>query len=449
MSPADDTDTRWDQQAVVTSTRQLVPPHAATAIVEVEFQVPAKVAYHPGDHVEVQPENPHNMAQELLVALGLQSQLHNCFVHQDTGANLNDDAPDQGLDTTGRFPEGITLLQAFVRVLDICGPPPPGLLVYFAYAARDPILDKLAEGLSEYADWVEQDRPLLIDVVRRYHITCVQGPCKVPLEAFLEELPQIKRRTYSISSQAAQESTGRTKFTVTAAVNTFHASMGGRVGLCSGFLHSLNELDSATVRFREGKRLSFAGVTRLFLIGAGSGVGSLRAFWQEFLTRNGNGRIILFQGCRTRSEQPYAGEIAALEEGGRVECHVACSNSTPKRYVQHALAAYPGLWEALRDPCSRFFVSGATRVAQSVRKVLLTLGEENGLSSEDAFAFVLSLSNERRYVEIVFGGPETAAATASSDRHESSKEHASRARMAPPHMSNCRFLRGDGAVETI
>lgn len=185
--------------------------------------------------------------------------------------------------------------------------------------------------------------------------------------------------------------------------------MGFRAGLASSYLRSLAPGKEVKMHLRRGARLDLQGVECLFLIGAGSGVAPLRSFWQEFSASqrgSSGGRVVLYQGCRTKTDEAYTQEIKEEVAKGYMEYHLVCSRENSCCYVQDELARHPELWSATQHPGTRIFVSGATRVAQAVRQTLMSAGCASGLSEAEALAAVQALKDRCVYAEDVFGGPE-------------------------------------------
>ncbi|KAK7967911.1 bifunctional p-450: NADPH-p450 reductase [Apiospora aurea] len=245
----------------------------------------------------------------------------------------------------------------------------------------------------------------------------------IPFGCFLSMLPPMRVRQYSISSSPLANP-GTLTLTYSVLDAPAYSGVGRHVGAASLYLSGLLPGDriQASVRAAAGGfRLPLEPAkTPIVCIAAGTGVAPFRAFVQErwvlcTTKKQELAPALLFYGCRDAADDDlYRDEFDAWERAGAVTVYRAYSRrrggatddegeaADGCRYVQERLwrerAAVGALWR--RE--ARFYVCGATRMAQAVKGVLVRIVQtESGrgggpaMTEEEAARWFDTHRNER------------------------------------------------------
>ncbi|XP_046390490.1 nitric oxide synthase-like protein isoform X2 [Ischnura elegans] len=370
--------------------------------------------YQPGDHVGVFPCNRTEYVDSLLKIL------------QDAP---NPDTPvELQVQKEKHTPNGITrswephdrlpvasLRTLFTRFLDITSPPSPFLLQHFASIATDPIdrekLDELVKDSGAYEDWRHWNTPHLAEALEQF-------PSVRPDAALLTAtLPQLQPRFYSISSSPALYPHA---LHLTVAVVTFQ-SQGGEgpvhYGVCSNYLKDTEIGDTVYTFIRSAPNFRMpADQSRpIIMVGPGTGIAPFRGFWQHRMsivrsapTGPELGKTWLFFGCRQREMDLYREEKAEmLKEGilSRVFLALSREPTIPKTYVQEMIhRESSAVYRQLVDEGGHFYVCGDCTMAEHVYQTLKQIiQEKGGMSDADVESYMLTLRDENRYHEDIFG----------------------------------------------
>jgi len=228
----------------------------------------------------------------------------------------------------------------------------------------------------------------------------------VPFEHFLEWVPKIQPRFYTISSSSEAEPD---TIHITVAL-TMVKKADGRVhrGVCSDYLCSLSPGDLVCVGVKESSfRLPQTSQTPVIMVGPGTGVAPFRAFLQEaaHVATKGKklGPLTLFFGCRHRDQDfLYRDELEGHHEQdvGRLVTAFSRENEE-KMYVQHRLEHMgQEMWQLISEQKAYFYVCGGTSMGRSVRECVVALAQKyGGMTLEQAQAFVADMQDKhKRYV---------------------------------------------------
>lgn len=237
------------------------------------------------------------------------------------------------LSTTGLT--GITTVEKlFINYLDIFGQPSREFLKQLLPFATD-IYEKTAiaeltldRNLQQFQDNMEKAFTFA-DYITKY------PSLKIPAEKYLEIIPTIKQRVYSICSSTRLRP-GKCQLLVV--VNDWQASNGEtKVGLCSDFLSNTKDgqfiLCHPTHSVMEMPRDHSC---HIFMVGLGTGLAPFRAFIEERKAAKKKGakvgKMTLFFGGRySKDEYYYGDEMAAYEQEGLLQCFNAWSRDTAKK----------------------------------------------------------------------------------------------------------------------
>src|SRR5262249_10898829 len=170
--------------------------------------------------------------------------------------------------------------------------------------------------------------------------------CTLPFETFLEMLPPIRPRYYSISSSPLVDPSV-CSITVGVVEGPARSGQGVYRGICSNYLAS-RPADSTVFAFVRKPTIPFQPPanphTPMIMVGPGTGFAPFRGFLQEraALKQRGVpvGESLLFFGCRDPEQDfIYQDELRELEAQGVTGLHCAFSRvpGQPKMYVQQVI----------------------------------------------------------------------------------------------------------------
>ena len=325
------------------------------------------LSYVTADNLAVCPHNPADVVARVAQALGV--ELEQWFdVKPVAGAGKPAPAP---------FPTPCTVRAALAQYCDLMGMPRKALLTSLAHFATDSaqmarlLLLGSKEGRAEYAAWIVDEGRSLADVLAEF------PSVKLPLECFLELVPRLQPRYYTISSSS---SAFPQSIHITVSVLT-EVRPSGRVvkGVCSTHLADLVAGESTCQVFvrQSTFRLPQDPATPVIMVGPGTGIAPMRAFLQEraFLKKQGTavGDAVLFFGCRNRDKDfIYEDELLAYTRSGALtSLETAFSRDQERKvYVQDLLREQQDKTRSLLASGAHFYVCGGTAMGNDVMAVV-------------------------------------------------------------------------------
>jgi cytochrome P450/NADPH-cytochrome P450 reductase len=267
----------------------------------------------------------------------------------------------------------------------------------------------LRDLVENYAEQVLATNRSLLDLVEAF------PACNVPFAVYLDMLPPLRPRYYSISSSPM---VGGDVCSITVGVlrGPARSGTGTFTGIGSGHLAVL-PTDGTVFAFVRSPSIAFRPPanphTPMIMIGAGTGFAPFRGFLQERAALKGQGvpveRSLLFFGCRDRAaDYLYADELRGWEADGivRVEGAFSRTADAPSRYVQDALLdCADEVWELLQHDAAVFVCGNAATMAPGVRSALITIFRDKTSAGEaDAAAWLAGLRTTDRFLEDIWGG---------------------------------------------
>ncbi|XP_023704470.1 nitric oxide synthase, salivary gland isoform X3 [Cryptotermes secundus] len=382
----------------------------ATMLLELAADLP----YTPGDHVGVFACNRQELVDGVLSRLQTTTDPDEPVELQVQKETHTSNGVLKTWEPHERLPP-CTIRILFSRFLDITTPPTPNLLQHFASIATDPEdqrrLTLLATESAAYEDWRHWRIPHLLEVLEEF-------PSVHPSPALLAaQLTPLQPRFYSISSSPIVQS-GQIHITV--AVVSYRTQDGeGPVhyGVCSNYLRDANEGDDINLFVRSAQSFYLPpDVSRpVIMVGPGTGIAPFRGFWQHRMAQlhaaaGGQvfGKMWLFFGCRQHALDLYREEKARmLEEGVLAKVYLALSRepTIPKTYVQDLLRKEAAaVYQKIVIEGGHFYVCGDCTMAEHVYQMLkLIIQEHGGMLDSEVESYMLTLRDENRYHEDIFG----------------------------------------------
>jgi cytochrome P450/NADPH-cytochrome P450 reductase len=366
----------------------------------IEIVLAGEGGYRAGDHLGVLPRNGVDLIRRVIARFGL-----------DAGQYLTI-IPNSGSHTHLPIDEPAPLLGVLgccVELQDLAGRDDIATLArYTDDQAQRAVLESLA-GEDRYRDDVLTPNRSVLDLLEQL------PACALPFAEFLDMLPPLRPRYYSISSSPLV-SPDTCSITVGVLRGPARSGAGTFTGVGSGYLADLPEkatvftfLRSPSIAFRPPDNPHIP----MIMIGAGTGIGPFRGFLQERAALRDRGapvgRSLLFFGCRNREiDLLYSDELHAYQQAGlvRVENAFSRATDTPCRYVQDAmLDCADEVWHLLERDAAVFVCGNASTIAPGVRTALTRIfRDRTGTGEAAAQAWLTGLRTVDRFVEDIWGG---------------------------------------------
>ena len=239
--------------------------------------------------------------------------------------------------------------------------------------------NELAElGGALFESQIRYKRVSVLDLLERYRTT------KLTVGAFIDMLPPLRVRTYSISSSALWKPS-HVSLTISVVAQPSWSGQGSFFGVASNFLADLVPGDAVHLTVRPCKKEFHppddAGAHPIIMVAAGSGIAPFRGFIQARALQRRNGvqlqPAILFFGCRgPQQDDLYRQELNEFEAEGVVNVRRAFSadetvpESQSRMYVQDRMWADRADVIQLWSLGAKIYVCGGINMADGVREVV-------------------------------------------------------------------------------
>jgi cytochrome P450 / NADPH-cytochrome P450 reductase len=361
-----------------------------------EIELPAGVTYRAGDYLAVLPENEATLVRRAAARFQLAPD-DTIVVHRtrETSSLLPVDRPITVAQLLARFVElKAPATRSDLRTLAANTPCPPEANRLLALAGDAYEADVLAKRVS------------ILDLLERFASTAL------PFARFLELLPPMKPRRYSIASSPLAVA-NRCALAVAVLDAPAWSGTGRYRGTCSNHLAELAPgatFFGTVVSPNTPFFLPADPQTPLLFIGAGTGIAPFRGFIEEraILAATGTrlGPADLFFGCdHPDVDFLYADELTAWEQLGAVSIRPAFFRRDDE-FVQHRLWRDRARVAELLAAGARIYVCGdGKRMAPAVRDTLERIQAEHAcISAAAAREWLHELEATGRYVADVFSG---------------------------------------------
>jgi cytochrome P450/NADPH-cytochrome P450 reductase len=383
----------------------------------IEIALPPGVSYGTGDHLGVLPRNDAVLIQRVMRHFKLDAGMYMVITAEGgmpTHLPAGEPAPLLGV------------LACCVELQDVATRHDIALMArYTDDPAQRQELEAMASARSDgpagYAEQVLRPRRSLIDLLEAF------PACDMPFEVYLDRLPPLHPRYYSISS-SARTSPEVCSITVGVLQSPSRSGDGLFTGVCSGYLNR-NPERSTIFAFVRKPNISFRPPDNphvpMIMVGCGTGLAPFRGFVAERADlKNGGapvGESVLFFGFRHPDQDYlYQDELQEFEKMGVVRVLAVPSRvpGQPKAYVQDRILeqrAY--VWRLIEAGAVIFVCGNANTMAPAVRSAFLNVfRKQTGKSQADADAWLTGLRADHRYLEDIWGG---SAAPAEPTRNDS------------------------------
>ncbi|WP_248924627.1 bifunctional cytochrome P450/NADPH--P450 reductase [Paenibacillus hamazuiensis] len=383
--------------ATVADNRELQQPGSERSTRHIEIELPEGVAYREGDHLGVFPSNSKETVGRIIRRFGLNG--NDQVILTASGVSSSHLPLDRPVSLFDLLSHSVEVQEAATRAQ---------IREAAAFTVCPPHKRELEALLHEgtYEEQILKKRVSMLDLIEKYEA------CEIPFEKFLELLPPLKPRYYSISSSPRMNAK-RAGITVGVVRGQAWSGRGEYRGFASNYLAERMSGEDIVMFVRtpeSGFQLPEDPQTAVIMVGAGTGVAPYRGFLQAraALKREGAslGEAHLYFGCRNEADYIYREELEQYERDGLVTLHIAFSRKegVPKTYVQHLMAGNAAEIIRILDGGGRLYVcgdgskmapdveSGIKKAYQSVHKVddrqaekWLSALQSNGIYAKDVW----------------------------------------------------------------
>jgi cytochrome P450/NADPH-cytochrome P450 reductase len=368
-----------------------------------EIALPPGLAYSAGDHLGIVPRNGLDVIRRVLLRFRLDPSL---YVTITPNANFATHLP---------INEPVPLLGVLANRIELQDVATRSQLATLAAHAQDAAERQTLLALAgddeasqaRYREQVFAARKSVLDLLDEF------PSCALPFEAFLDLMPPLRPRYYSISSSPLATA-DTCSITVGVLDSLALSGHGAFRGVCSNYL-AAQPTDATLYGFIRKPTIPFHPPGNphapMIMVGPGTGIAPFRGFLQEraALKKQGVpvGPSLLFFGCRDPLQDfLYEEEMRGFEGAGvtRLLCAFSREPGKPKTYVQQAIAEHgEEVWRLLHQEGIVFVCGEASRMAPEVRQAFTDLFvAHTGAAVPDGKAWLAGLAASQRYLEDIW-----------------------------------------------
>eukprot|EP00761_Pharyngomonas_kirbyi_P013488 gb/GECH01013517.1/.p1 GENE.gb/GECH01013517.1/~~gb/GECH01013517.1/.p1 ORF type:complete len:646 (+),score=145.49 gb/GECH01013517.1/:1-1938(+) len=395
-------DQKHPSMAKIIENRELLHSDSrSTRHIEVDIS-DTNIKYEAGDHLGVLAKNDTDMVNDYAKYFEVQDKMEQVF--RLLPSNPQDDFP-------AIFPHACqTIRTTFEYYLDLTSRAKlqflKALLTYVTDESQKDRLQSICDSKDHYHEYVVKADRMPLEVLRDF------DSARMPLEHFIELVPRLQPRYYSIASSSKQHPNS---IHIVVAVVEYSTPAGRTAkGVCSTHLQSLDKGSVCPVFVRHSNfHLPNDAEKPVIMIGPGTGIAPFVGFLQQRRAWKENehdnlGECHLYFGCRRRAEDYiYAEEMKRAREDGVIsQLSVAFSREQEsKDYVQHHLKRDGALvWDIIEQGGYVYVCGDAKYMAKDVDRVLAEIVQHHGnySSRESAVRFIDALTSNGRYLRDVW-----------------------------------------------
>lgn len=364
----------------------------------IELELPEKVSYNVGDHLGVIPQNSQNLIERVAARFGFERET---YIRLRKQANRKTFLPVEQTISVYRLLRDYVELQeiatrAQIKTLAEFTECPPHKIQLLALTGDD------EQTAARYREEILDKRKSVLDLLEEF------PACELPFEIYLETLPPLRPRYYSISSSPL-ENPQLTSITVAVVEGAARSGHGIYQGVCTNYLARKTETSQIYAFVKDTKAmfgLPDDATVPIIMVGPGTGIAPFRGFLQERaqLKKQGVeiGEAILFFGCRNPQQDfIYEDELREFERQEIVQLSTSFSRvaGQEKCYVQNEIyVRRDAVWQMLESGAVIYVCGDASRMAPDVRRTFAAIYiEKTGGSVHEAEAWLNDLTAQNRY----------------------------------------------------
>ena len=350
------------------------------------LRLPDGVTYRTGDHLALLPRTPGTLVDRVADRFGLDL---------DRTVALHARRRSRGALPVDR---PLTLRRLLTDFVELQDPATPEQITVLAEHTACPPENRPLTELAKMGTQLS-----LLELLERYRA------CELPFERFLELLPVLRPRHYSISS-SAQAAPHTVDLMVSLLAAPHHAGEGTFQGIASHHVQTLKAGDTVQARVlpcSESFRLPDDDSVPVILVSAGTGLAPFRGAVLDRSHTQSTGTLLCYFGCdHPDVDYLHRDELETAHTAGAVSMRptFACAPEDGMRYVQDRIARESDeVWAAL-EAGGRVHVCGdGRRMAPPVREAFRAVYRKHtGADDDQAGDWLASLVETGRYVEDVW-----------------------------------------------
>ncbi|MFI2472372.1 bifunctional cytochrome P450/NADPH--P450 reductase [Nocardia xishanensis] len=362
------------------------------------IRLPEGVTYRTADHLAVLPSNPGALVERVAARFG---------VDLDRTVQLRARRRSRNALPVDRPLTLRRLLTDFVELQDPATPEQVAVLAEHTGCPpeRRPLAELAAADAETFRARVTSAGRSVLDLLEQYRA------CELPFEGFLELLPVLRPRHYSISSSAAAQP-GEVDLMVSLLAAPHRAGDGTFAGIASHYVQTLRPGDIVQARVlpcSESFRLPDDPSVPVILVSAGTGLAPFRGAVLDRGHAGATGTLLCYFGCdHPEVDYLHRAEFAAAESAGAVSMRPTFMHAPEDgaRFVQDRIARESAeVWSILAAGGRVYVCGDGRRMAPAVRAAFLAIHREwTGGTDEDALTWLAELVESGRFVEDVWAG---------------------------------------------
>ncbi|MDG0873213.1 bifunctional cytochrome P450/NADPH--P450 reductase [Paenibacillus thiaminolyticus] len=386
-------------RSTIAANRELQQPGSERSTRHIEIELPEGMTYQEGDHLGVFPNNRKDHIARILRRFSLREK--DQVILTASGVSATHLPLDRPISLLDLLSQSVEVQEAATRAQ---------IREVAAFTVCPPHKRELEALLEEgtYEEQILKKRVTMLDLVEKYEA------CEIPFEKFVELLPPLKPRYYSISSSPRMNH-ARASITVGVVRGQAWSGRGEYLGVASNYLAERRPGDDIVMFVRtpdSGFQLPEDPQTPIIMVGPGTGVAPFRGFLQARAAMKREGQALgeahLYFGCRNEADFLYREELEQYDRDGVVTLHTAFSRKegVPKTYVQHLMANNAPEILRILDGEGRLYVCGdgskmAPDVEHELKKAYQVI---HGGREQEADKWLENLQTSGRYAKDVWAG---------------------------------------------
>ncbi|MBE7123999.1 bifunctional cytochrome P450/NADPH--P450 reductase [Bacillus cereus] len=383
----------------VVENKELQQPCSARSTRHLEICLPNHITYKEGDHLGVVPRNYPDLVNRVLNRFQLNGSNYIRLTSDNT--------------KLVHLPLNRTvLINELLQFVELQEPVTRNQLRAMAAKTVCPPHKRELEALLEkkvYKEQVLSKRLTMLELLEKY------PACEMEFGEFIELLPALRPRYYSISS-SPRVNDQKLSITVSVVEDNAWSGNGKYRGIASTYLAQLEEGDSITCfisNSQSGFELPENPKTPIIMVGPGTGIAPFRGFLQARKAMKVNGQSLgeahVYFGCRSiKEDYLYQEELEQAQEEGIVTLHTAFSrmDDQPKTYVQHLMKQDGEKLVELLSQGAYFYICGDGRkMAPDVENTLVkSYANIHNVSEQEACEWLQQLEEKLYYAKDVWAG---------------------------------------------
>ncbi len=386
--------------ATIVENYELQSAYSDRSTRHIEIALPQEITYQEGDHLGVLPHNSEEIVNRVVQRFKLNE--NDQVMLSASGRNVTHLPLDVPVSIHDLLSHSVELQEAATRAQ---------IRELASFTSCPPHKHELEHLVEDgiYQDQILKKRISMLDLLEKYEA------CEMPFERFLELLPALKPRYYSISSSALVAK-DRLSITVSVVSGPSWSGLGEYKGIASNYLAQCNIDDNIACFIRTPQsnfQLPETPETPIIMVGPGTGIAPFRGFLQVRRIQRQKGIKLgeahLYFGCRDpKQDYLYRQELEKDETDGLTSLHTAFSRleGQPKTYVQHLMRQDGVTLISLLDNGAHLYVCGdGNQMAPDVENTLCQIYQEHhSVSEQEAKDWLEQLQREGRYGKDVWSG---------------------------------------------